>query len=50
MGGNPTLEIYKGERSPFPYKRGPLPLALEGGKKRNHRLAPPKKVEDPNGP
>ena len=49
VGGNPTLEIYKGERPPFPYKRGPLPLDLEEEKKGNHWLSPPKKVGDPNG-
>ena len=32
VGGNPTLEIYKGERSPFHYKRDPLPLDLKEGK------------------
>ena len=48
MGGNPTLEVDKGEKSPFPYKRGPLPLDLEEGKKGNHELSPPKKVGDPN--
>ena len=26
VGGNPTLKVDKGGRSPFPYKRGPLPL------------------------
>ena len=44
MGGNPTLEIEKGERSSFSYKKGPLPLDLEEGKKGNHELSPPKKV------
>ena len=33
VGGNPTLEIDKGERPPFLYKRGLLPLNLEGKKK-----------------
>ena len=50
MGGNPTLEIYKEERPPFPYKRGPLPLDLEEGKKGNNGLAPQKKVGDLNDP
>ena len=39
VGGNPTLEVDKGERSPFPYKRGPLPLDLEEGKKGNYGLS-----------
>ena len=34
VGGNPTLEIYKKERPPFPYKRGPLPLDLGGKENR----------------
>ena len=34
VGGNPILEIDKGERPPFPYKRGPLPLDLKEKKKR----------------
>ena len=29
LGGNPILEGDKGERSPFPYKRG-SPLLVEG--------------------
>ena len=33
VGGNPILEVDKGERFLFPYKRGPLPLDLKGGKK-----------------
>ena len=49
MGGNPTLEIDKGDRLPFPYKREPLPLDLEE-KKGNHGFSPPKKVGDPNSP
>ena len=28
MGGNPILEMDKGEMSPFPCIRGPLPLGL----------------------
>ena len=39
---NPTLEIDKRERFPFPYKRGPLPLDLEEEKKGNHGPPPPK--------
>ena len=50
MGGNPTLEIYKGEKFPFPYKRGPLPLDLNKGKRETIGLLYQKKVGDPNGP
>ena len=50
MGGNPTLEIYKEERSLFPYKRGPLPLDLEEGKRETIGLFYQKKVGDPNSP
>ena len=54
VGGNPTLEIYKGERSPFPYKRGPLPVDLKKKKKKKKKketmgLLYQKKC-DPNGP
>ena len=50
VGGNPTLEIDKGERPSFPYKMGPLPRDLEEEKKRNHGPSPPKKVGDHNDP
>ena len=42
VGGNPTLEIDKGERSLFPYKRGPFPPGFGGIKKGNHGPPPPK--------
>ena len=32
VGSNLTLEIDKGERPPFPYKRGHLPLGFEKNK------------------
>ena len=48
MGGNPTLEVDKGERSPFPYKMRPFPLDLEEEKKENYGLSPQKKKRDPN--
>ena len=50
MGGNPTLEIYKGERSLFPYKRGPPPLDFEEGKRETIGLFYQNKVGDSNGP
>ena len=50
VGGNPTLEIDKGERAQFPYKRGSIPLDFKEEKKRNHGPSPPKKVGDPNDP
>ena len=34
MSGNPILEINKGEKPPFPCKRGPLSLGLEEKKER----------------
>ena len=39
--GNPTLEIDKEERSPFPYKRGHLSFDLKEEKKENHGPSPP---------
>ena len=42
VGGNPTLQNDKGERPPFPYKRGPLSLELEEENKGNHGPPPPK--------
>ena len=51
MGGIPILEVDKGEKSPFPYKRGPLPLDLEENKKMETiGLSYQKKVGDPNDP
>ena len=35
VGSNVILEIDKGERTPFPYKKGPIPFDLEE-KKKNH--------------
>ena len=50
VGGNPTLEIDKGERPPFPYIMGPLPLDLEGEKKRETMGLPHQRVGGPNDP
>ena len=50
VGGNPTLEVDKGERSPFPYKRGSLPLDLKKEKRETIGFLHQKKVGDPNGP
>ena len=50
MRGNPTLEIDKGERPPFSYKRGPLPLDLEEKKKRETMGLHYQRVEGPNDP
>ena len=50
VGGNPTLEIDKGERPPFSYKRGLLPLNLEGKKKREIMGLPHQRVGGPNDP
>ena len=44
------MEVDKGERSPFPYKRGPLPLDLAEEKKGNHGLSSPKKSGRPSWP
>ena len=42
VGGNPILEIDKGEKPPFPYKRESLPLDLNEEKKGNHGPPSPK--------
>ena len=43
--GNPTLEIYKGERPPFPYKRGYLPFDFRKRKRETMSLLQQKKCE-----
>ena len=45
MGGNLTLEIDKGEKLPFPYKRGSLPLSLGEEKKGKPWASPTKDCE-----
>ena len=45
MGGNPTLEIDKGERPQFPYKMGSLPLGWEKKKERETMGLPTKEWE-----
>ena len=45
VGGNPTLEVYKGERPPFPYKRESPPLDLGEEKRETMALLHSKKCE-----
>ena len=48
VGGNPTLERGKGERPPFTYKRGSLPLGLK--KKRKTMGLPHQRLGGPKRP
>ena len=47
VGGNPTLEIDKGERPHFPYKRGSFPLGLKKKERETIGLPHPR-VGGPN--